>query len=254
MPLPRRAHFRDFLARLGLAGTLVPEEPTLPQLAENHARFAERDRQAFHARLLEDIDFAVLDTELTGMDPARDEIVSIGAVRVRGLRLDPRDGFYALARPEAEQPRVATLIHRLTPEMLRAAPPVAEVLPGLLDWLGDSLIVGHHVGLDMAFLNRALRRHYGAGLRTPCLDTMRLAQAFQEDRWENRYDAFNLKISYNLAALAETYGLPKLPAHNAWADALQAAYLFLFLVRKLRSGRLRTLHDLHQTAKPRRFL
>lgn len=248
------SRLKNALARLAPIGPLAPEVPTLDQLARNHALFADLDPGQYYARPLEDYTFAVLDTELTGMDPASDEIVSIGAVRIRGLHLDPRDGFYALVRPDMDLPKLSTLIHHITPEMLHRAPPVAEVLPGLLDWLGDSLIVGHHVGLDMAFLNRALRRHHGAGLRTPCLDTMRLAQAYQEHLWENRYDAFNLKISYNLGSLTETYGLPRLPAHNAWGDALQAAYLFLFLVRKLGSGRIRTLKDLHQAAKPRRFI
>ncbi|HHK60764.1 MAG TPA: 3'-5' exonuclease, partial [Desulfobacterales bacterium] len=74
-------------------------------------------------------DYVVLDSELTGLNRRRDEIVAIGAVRIRNLRIVLADAFYSLVRPKDLTPNEATLIHRLTPEELAAAPPIEEVLP-----------------------------------------------------------------------------------------------------------------------------
>lgn len=241
---------KDTLADIPVIGDWFEGQPSLPVLMDNHASARALDQ----GHPLEDYAFAVVDTELTGMDPRQDEIVSIGAVRIKNMRIDPTDGFNVVVRPSMSLPKLSTLIHRITPETVEYAPPLADVLPGFIRWLGGSLIVGHHVGLDMSFLNRACRVLYGAGIKSPCLDTMRMAQAFQEEQWSVRDDAFSLKISYNLGNLAELYGLPRLPEHDALADAIQAAYLFLFLARKLRKGNVRTLKDLHQAAKPRRFI
>ncbi|MBG0776892.1 MAG: 3'-5' exonuclease [Desulfovibrionaceae bacterium] len=223
--------------------------PVHPAVAANRALF----RRADQDRPLAECSFAVVDTELTGLNPRRDEIVSIGAVRVRGLAIDPADGFYAEVRPAAPLPKTSTLIHRITPQCVAHAPCIAQVLPDFLEYLGDSFIVGHHVGLDMSFLNAAARRHLGGRIATPCVDTMRLARAFREESWRSVYDAYDGRISYNLADLARELGLPRCDEHNAYWDAMQAAYLFVFLVRKLRKGEVRTIRELHAATRPRRW-
>jgi DNA polymerase-3 subunit epsilon len=238
----------------------------LPSLADLPGLFSRRraDEQLLaswralaaidQSRPLEEYDFVVVDTELTGLDPGEHEIVSIGAVRIRGMRIDQSDTFETLVRPERGLPRLSTIIHRITPEALKNAPPMREALPGFLSFAGSSLLVGHHVGMDMTFLSRAARRVFGGPLKNPCLDTLRLAQAYQEELFEGYYDQFNLQISYNLEDLTRQHRLPAFPAHDALQDALQTAYLFLFLCRKMRGGQVRTLKDLHAAGRTRRFL
>lgn len=226
------------------------DRSSLPTLEENRRLFLDLDQN----RPLEEYEFAVVDTELTGLSPRNDEIVSIGAVLVRGMRIVPDETYFTLVRPRMDLPKLSTLIHHITPGEVAKAPTLEDALPDFVDFCQGRLIVGHHIGLDMSFLNRALRRIYGAGLNTPCLDTMRLAQAYEENLWEGFYDQFNMKVSYHLPDLAEAFGLPAFKAHHALMDALQAAYLFLFLARKLTKGNIHTLKDLHAAAKPRRFL
>ncbi len=205
-------------------------------------------------RPLEEYDLVVVDTELTGMNPTRDEIVSIGAVRIKNMCIDLTDYFYSLIRPDIPLPKLSTLIHRITPHEVEKAPTLDKVLPRFLDFAGNSLLVGHHMGMDMTFLSRASRQVFGGPFKNPCLDTLRLAQAFQEELFEGYYDQFNLQISYNLADLAKRHTLPRFPMHNALMDAIQTAYLFLFLARKLKGGKIKTLEDLHTAGKTRRFL
>lgn len=220
-----------------------------PLLEQNYMRFVGFDQD----RPIEEYSFVVLDTELTGLRPARDDIVSIGAVRVAGLRITPADTFHAVVRPQADMRKDATLIHRITPQAVADKPDLAEVLPRLLAFCGDSLVVGHNVGLDMAFLNRASRRLLGGALATPCVDTLRLAQTWEQERWENSFDSFQPSISYTLRDLARRYGLPLFREHDALEDALQTAYLFVYLVRKMRGGSVRTLKDLFMAGRSWRW-
>jgi DNA polymerase-3 subunit epsilon len=217
-------------------------------LRVNHERFAAFDQD----RPLADYEFCVVDTELTGLSPASDEIVSIGAVRIRDLSITA-DSFYTLVAPRGPVPKVATMIHRLTPDMLRGAPRLREAFPDFLRFCGGALIVGHNVGLDISFLNRAARVIFGGRLRTPCIDTMRLAQVYRQELWENYYDQFDGSVSYQLGHLCREYGLPAFDEHNALYDAMQTAYLFLFLVKKLRSGGIVTLRDLYLAGRSWRW-
>lgn len=224
------------------------QEPDNEHLRENHAYFDALDQE----RPLADYDFVVVDTELTGLSPRSDEIVSIGAVRVSNLSITA-DSFYTLVAPRGELPKVSTMIHRITPEMLQDAPRLRAIFPSFLEFCGHSLIVGHNVGLDISFLNRAATDILGGKLRTPCIDTMRLAQVHQQELWENYYDQFDGQISYQLYDLSTRYGLPAFNQHNALYDAMQTAYLFLYLVKKLRSGGIETLKDLYMAGRSWRW-
>jgi len=228
------------LLNTGPIASLLGRKPWHPALRESREHFKGLDLDT----PLEECEFTVLDTELTGMDPHRDEIVSIGAVRIRGMAVAPGANWYAVVKPSC-LPKACTLIHRITPSEVESAPELADVFPEFVDYLGQSLVVGHHVGMDMAFLNRAGRRVLGGPLVNPWLDTLRLAQVYEEERREHCHDRFNPRVSYTLSYLSGQYGLPRFPAHNALADAMQAACLFLFLARKLRSGQVRTLGDIY---------
>lgn len=227
---------------------LFRREPDDPVLRENHARFEAFDQD----KPLTEYSFCVVDTELTGLSPRTDEIVSIGAVRIENLSITA-DSFYTLVAPRGGLPKVSTMIHRITPEMLEGAPRLREVFPQFLKFCGKALVVGHNVGLDISFLNRAAIDILGGKLHTPCVDTMRLAQVYQQELWENYYDQFDGKISYQLGDLSQRYGLPCFNQHNALYDAMQTAYLFLFLVKKLSSGGIKTLRDLYMAGRSWRW-
>ena len=214
-----------------------------PALVRNQERFHDFDQ----GRPLHEYTFVVCDTELTGLNRRRDEIISIGAVRMVDLRIELNQTFHTLVRPGRKNidPNEATFIHRITPEQLRQAPPPEEVLPEFLDFCGDALLVGHFVGIDMHFLNRTCRRCLGGMLSNPSVDTMRLARAYKEARCVDHFGGCDQSESYNLDDLSDEFNLPRFKPHDALEDALQTAYLFLFLIKKMRHGGIRTLKELY---------
>lgn len=230
---------RKFLEKLGLVS------PPQPLLLKNRGYFAAFDQ----GRPLRDYRFVVLDTELTGLG-RRDEIISIGAVRISNLQIELGATFHQYVRPRNLNHNQATFIHQITPEQLRGAPPIEEVLPEFIEFCGDSLLVGHFLDIDMGYLNRAARKVLGGPLANPAVDTLRLVKAYKEANLICDYGHCDQSFSYNLDDLVAEFNLPRFKPHDALEDALQCAYLFLFLARKLGGGQVNTLHQLHQAGRP----
>ena len=218
-----------------------------PALVKNKRLFADFNQGG----PLHDYTFVVCDTELTGLNKRRDEIISIGAVRIVNLQIELSQTFHQYIRPNNVDPNQATLVHRITPEELKSAPPMEEVLPTFIEFCGDGLLVGHFVGIDMHFLNKAARRTLGGMLSNPSVDTMRLARGYVEAKCTDFYGGCDQASSYNLDALTEEFHLPKFKPHDALEDALQTAYLFLFLVKKFKHGGIHTLKELYLAGRIR---
>ncbi|MFA7384314.1 MAG: 3'-5' exonuclease [Desulfurivibrionaceae bacterium] len=202
---------------------------------------------------MEEYEFVVLDTELTGLHERQDEIVSIGAVRIKRLQIMVGETFYAQVKPVKPLPKNSTLIHRLTPQQLKDAPPLGEVLPSFINYCGKALLVGHFVDLDLAFLNRACKRLFGSPLHNPCVDTLRLAQIHMESFGSPYRNKIDDGHSYSLSELSRQYGLPAFAPHDALQDAMQTAYLFLFLIKKFQGEGYRTLREIFRAGQGARW-
>jgi DNA polymerase-3 subunit epsilon len=218
-----------------------PSEPCHPALLKNHVFFMDFDQ----GNPIEEYEFVVVDTELTGMNKKRDEVVSIGAVKIRNLQIQAGETFYSLVRPPHHKRAAtdSTLIHQIRPQDLDDAPDIKTILPELIEFCGSALFVGHYIGLDTSFLNKAAKKYYNCEIHSPCLDTIRLAQIYSEESYRLRNDDARCHMSYNLTDLSHHFDLPIFHAHNALQDAFQTAYLFLYLIKYLQSTGLVTLRD-----------
>ena len=204
-------------------------------------------------RPLEEHDFVVFDTELTGLEPRNHEIVSIGAVRIQNLRISIGKTFFCYARPIGALPKDSTLIHRITPDQIAKSQQIEDILPDFIKFLGDAIVVGHFVSIDIVFLNRATKNHLGGKIRNPSVDTMKMAQYYEEHRRRRYYEEAASKYSFGLNDLSKKYGLPLFDKHDALEDAMQTAYLFLFLIKKFKSLGISTLQDLFTGQKKASF-
>ncbi len=220
-----------------------------PTLVRNQKFFSRFDQ----SRPVREYNFVVLDTELTGLNKRRDEIISIGAVKVENLQIDLAATFHRYVRPLNMTPGEATLVHRITPEQLERAPRIGDVLPEFVKFCGRSLLVGHFLSIDMHFLNQAARRELGSTLLNPGVDTMRLARGYRGKRHVHQFGGVEHEDSYNLEDLCKDFGLPLFSPHDALEDAMQTAYLFLFLVHKLQQGGATTLRDLYRSGRMSEF-
>jgi DNA polymerase-3 subunit epsilon len=191
----------------------------------------------WEASRLDQLAYTVFDTETTGFAPDEgDEIVSIGAVRVVGGRLLRTETFERLVDPGRSIPRTATAVHGITRELVRDAPSLDEVLPAFAAFASGSVLVGHNVAFDMAFLAAAQRRT-GTVLTAPLLDTLLIDGVVHPD-----HDA------HTLEAMAERLGVDLVGRHTALGDALLTGEVFLRLLPLLGAAGVRTLGELRAAA------
>jgi DNA polymerase III subunit epsilon len=197
--------------------------------------------------LWRDVTYAVIDVETSGLDARRDALLAIGLVEIVAGRVRLDRSWYSLIRPP-EGMLVgdrSIRIHGITRAELADAPRPAEVLPQLLAHLAGRVLIVHVADIDVKFINRALRSHYGAKLRGPILDTARIAMTMhQEARFLGEASADMPAPAIQLRALAQRFGLPVYGEHNALNDALTTAQLFLAQAHRLAQQGRATLRAL----------
>src|SRR6476469_3017967 len=94
-------------------------------------------------RPLHQVTFCVIDLETTGGSPQDCSITEVGAVKLRGGEC--LGTLQTLVAPGCTIPRSITVLTGITDAMVMPAPPVEAVLPTLLEFIGDAVIVGHNV-------------------------------------------------------------------------------------------------------------
>jgi len=182
---------------------------------------------------LEQVRFVVLDCETTGLDARRHRIISIGGVSVSQCEIDLGDTFEALLQVRFNT--YATLVHGITRDQTRAGMDESEAIARLLTYLRDGVIVGHHIGHDLAMIDAALGRHSDGQLLNRHIDTGELVQRLLLDgALEDRAPPKDLSLD----SMCAVFGVLPYGRHTAPGDAFLTAQIFLRLLRiAKRSGR-----------------
>lgn len=191
-----------------------------------------------------DAGYVVLDFETTGLSPAQgSEVIETGAVHLEGGRIV--DTFQRFSRPVTPIPPSATLIHGITNEMVRDEAPFSALLPELLAFLGERILVAHNAPFDMAFLSAALA-HTGRGaLGNPVLDTVRLSRHL-----------FPELVRHDLETLCRVHRISRRQEHRALDDARATAELLRILLVRAQEAGVTTWEELRGagSASGRRYL
>lgn len=184
---------------------------------------------------LEDVSFISVDVETTGLDPRKDVIVEIGAVKVRrGLIVEEFDTLVSIERPI---PPEAQRVHRITSEMLDGAPRIDHALPQLWAFAGDGALVEHSMrAFDVAFLEQA----QGAPLTAPFVNTCTLSRRL-----------FPFQRSHSLEQCCTRFAITNNQKHRALSDARATAHLLIKLL-ELCGSRYPRLQDLVAAASVQR--
>jgi CBS domain-containing protein len=104
------------------------------------------------------LEAVAIDLEATGLDPTRDRIVEIGAVRLRGSKLKDDVPFRRLVQPGIPIPKAAIAIHGINQDALIDAPKFADVWADARRYFGNSVLVGHTLTFDLTLLRNELQR------------------------------------------------------------------------------------------------
>ena len=200
--------------------------------------FVGRYRTCFDATWSDDtaidrVRFVVLDTETTGLNPRTDRIITIGAVAVQNGEIVLEDSFEALLK--VTHNTSAVTVHGVTRDESLRGMEEPWALELFLDYLKDGVIVGHHIGHDVATFDEAYERQWGFRMSNRCLDTMDLTLHLEKD---GAFSGRPQIRQFTLDALCEMFGVIPHDRHTASGDAFITAQVFLRLRRlALRYGR-----------------
>lgn len=198
----------------------------LKKLLHAHRRKQLRDPQfdfLFDEHVPPD-EYVSFDCETTSLDSKTAEIVSIGAVKIRGREVLTSESFYVLVKPEGEMCADNISIHGLRPKDLCDGIPIDEAVKQLLHFIGNRPVVGYYLEFDIEMVNKFLKPMLGIKLPNRCIEVSSQYYAQQAKKYGH-----NSYIDLRLEHISGQLGLPKTPRHNALSDAVHVALMFLCL-------------------------
>jgi len=164
--------------------------------------------------------FVALDLETTGLDPRRDAIIEIGAVRFRtsspngSIEAQVLDTWSQFVNPGRAIPIQIQKLTGISHEQVSQAPRFSQLIGELRRFVGSYPIVGHNIGFDLSFL-----RNQDVPLPNPAIDTFEMAGILLPHA-----------ARYSLTKLGEMLGLPNICTHRALDDALATKDLYVALL------------------------
>lgn len=158
--------------------------------------------------------YVSLDLETSGLDPEKDQIIEVGAIKFRGKEVI--DTFDTLVNPRCSVPYNVRLLTGIAPEELETAPLFTDISAELLSFIGDHPIVGQNIPFDLSFL-----KFQGIRFSNTVYDILDIANIILPDL-----------MSYNLAKLAAHLEIASPLSHRALADAMTAMDVFTALLEK----------------------
>jgi DNA polymerase-3 subunit epsilon/ATP-dependent DNA helicase DinG len=167
-----------------------------------------------------------IDLETTGLDPHRDAIIEIGAVKFKGERHEGE--FQTLVNPGRPIPANITQLTGITNDMVANAPRLSEVLPKLQTFVGEAAVLGHNIRFDAGFLNAKGLLKYNT-----ILDTYELAAVLLPTAGR-----------YNLGALAKELGIILPATHRALDDVRVTVAVYQALTQRALSLPLEVLAEI----------
>ena len=184
--------------------------------------------------------YVALDLETTGLDPKRDTILEVGAVRFRttfdnGTITDHViDTWSSLINPGRPIPIQIQHLTGITEKQVRQAPRFSQVINDLGRYVGHHPVVGHNVGFDLSFL-----RNQGLPLSNLAIDTFELAGILLPHA-----------ARYSLSKLGEMMGLSNLGTHRALDDAQASKDLYIALLDHASQLPIAILQEINRLAGP----
>lgn len=187
-------------------------EEALPAMPDQGAPYMRPLLVYWETKALPSGDFTVIDVETTGLDPATNDILEIGAIRYR--RRKAVDSYQSYIRPLGKLDPVAQAKNLITWSDVADAPYLSDEFQNFLDFIGDDLLLGYNVSYDIKFLQTR---------------TGQILDNTAFDVWDFVKNAVS-STNYKLDTLREKYKLKGTP-HTALGDCQSTAELY-FRCRK----------------------
>lgn len=164
----------------------------------------------------EECRYVIVDVESSGLNMAKDRLISIGAVALVGGRIDFSDAFQVILRQDQVSSHENILIHGIGGSTQSEGVEQAEALLSFLDYIGKDPLVAYHAFFDQAMIDKAMQEYLGSKLGQPWIDLAWVLPDFFPHRNDNRV---------SLDSWLEVFAIENISRHNAVFDAYATAKL-----------------------------
>ena len=181
---------------------------------------------------IDDEEFVVFDIETTGLNSHTNEIIEIGAVKIKSGRIVDR--YSQLINPGRPIPYHITEITSITDEQVANEPKIDKVIGKFVDFVGDAVLVAHNAPFDMGFIKRDIKKYLSIDYQCSVIDTLQMAR-----------DLFPDLKKYGLGDLNKTLGLALEKHHRAVDDSQATANMFIIFLEKYKEKGLEYMKDIN---------
>ncbi|MFO7814837.1 MAG: PolC-type DNA polymerase III [Halanaerobiales bacterium] len=184
---------------------------------------------------IEETEFVVFDLETTGLNPVQNEIIEIGAVKIKNGELI--DQFSSLVKPDKKIPGKITELTGIDNNMVKDALSFKKVFNSFVDFIEGCPLVAHNMDFDYSFIRKPLSE-YKKQTEVTLIDTLTLARAVLPE----------LK-NHKLATLVNYYDISLDNHHRALDDCKATASLFRELLNEDHEFEISTVEDINDLTK-----
>ncbi len=168
-----------------------------------------------------DDEFVVFDIETTGLNSHKDDIIEIGAVKIRNKKVV--DNFSTFVHTNKNLPAKIIELTSITDDMLVGQPDIKSVLNEFISFVGEKgVLVAHNANFDVSFIKDKAKTYLNMDYDPSVVDTLELSKALMKQ-----------VKNYKLNTLTKKLGIKLENHHRAVDDAQATAYLFINLLNML---------------------
>ncbi|MCK9490768.1 MAG: 3'-5' exonuclease [Sulfurimonas sp.] len=168
-------------------------------------------------------EYIVFDTETTGLNPKKDDIVSIGAVKIKDNKILTSQTFEVFIKNSCEMSSKSIEIHRIRPIDLQNAKTTECAIREFLDFIGSRPLVGYYLEFDVSMINKYIKPMLGITLPNKKIEVSEI----YFDQTISLIPQGNIDLRFD--TILKNCGVPDMGAHNAVNDAIMTAMIFLKL-------------------------
>jgi len=195
----------------------------------NKIKYYFEKQKLFNRVTLEQSNFAILDTETTGLRVSKgDKVVSVASIKISEFKIREDVILDELVNPQIKIPEQSTMIHNIKDEDVKDKPTLIEIEDKILKFIKKSVLVGHNIDFDIKFLkNNAKNTNLANRMKViQPIDTIHLTAGLFPDL--KNYELTSLCEHFNIKADDQV-------RHSALGDCWLTARLFLFLLNKAKN-------------------
>ncbi|MCT7629428.1 3'-5' exonuclease [Arcobacter lacus] len=168
-------------------------------------------------------EYVCFDCETTGLNPKKDDIISIGAVIIKDNMIISSKKFIRYVKPKTKLQAEAIKVHHIRECDLNNANDIDLVIEEFLEFIGNRTLVGYFLEFDISMINKYLKPKIGITLPNKTLEVSEIYHDYKIEIIPQGH------IDLRFNSIMEELQIPSLGKHDAYNDALMTAMIFLKL-------------------------